>query len=239
MKTETIEYREGDTVMRGYLAYDETKSGKRPGILVAHDILGLGEDPKRRARMLAELGYVALAIDMYGEGLIPTDFPHGMKLLNALREDQPLLRRRVGAALDKLASLPQTDPKRLGAIGYCFGGAVALELARSGADVAGVVSFHGALATKDTADAKNIKGKVLACHGADDPIVPQTEVAGFVDEMRQSGADWRLIQYGGALHSFTNPGVDRMNNPAAKYNEPADRRSWRDMQEFFHEAFAA
>jgi dienelactone hydrolase len=238
MKTETIEYRSGGTTMRGYLAYDETKSGKRPGVLVCHDILGLGSDPKRRANMLAELGYVALAVDMYGDGKEPKDFPQGMEWLMALMNNRAELRNRVNAAREKLSSLPQVDTGKTAAIGYCFGGAVVLELARSGAPVNGVVSFHGALGSPTPADAKNIKGKVLVCHGADDPIVAPPEVEGFLKEMKDSGCNWQFISYGNTLHSFTNPAVDAMGNPAAKYNAQSDRRSWKEMQDFFNEIFA-
>jgi len=237
MKTETIEYRSGATTMRGFLAYDETQKGKRPGVLIAHDILGLGEDPKRRAQMLAGLGYVALAIDMYGDGKTPAGFPEGMEWLMPLMTNRAELRARVNAARDKLASLPQVDGGKTAAIGYCFGGAVVLELARSGADVNGVVSFHGALSSPTPADAKNIKGKVLVCHGADDPIVPPPEVEAFLKEMKDSGCNWQFIAYGNTLHSFTNPAVDGMNNPAAKYNAQSDRRSWNEMQDFFDEIF--
>jgi len=239
MKTETVEYREGSLAMRGYLAYDETKTGKKPGVLVAHDVFGLGEDPKRRARMLAELGYVALAIDMYGDGKQPKDIQEGMGLLMGLMNDRAALRRRVQAASDALAKRAEVDSRKLAAIGYCFGGAVVLELARSGADVAGVVSFHGALNSPNPADAKNIKAKVLVCHGAEDPIVPPPEVDAFIKEMRESGCDWEFISYGNTLHSFTNPAVDGMNNPAAKYNETSDKRSWKAMRDFFDEIFAA
>src|SRR5579863_4537502 len=142
MKTETIDYRSGATTMRGHLAYDETKAGKRPAVLVCHDIFGLADDPKRRAKMLADLGYVAFAIDMYGDGKNPKDFGEGMNWLMALLNDRSELRRRVNAAREKLVSLPQVDGGKLAAIGYCFGGSVVLELARSGANVKGVVSFH-------------------------------------------------------------------------------------------------
>jgi dienelactone hydrolase len=238
MKTETVEYRSGATAMRGYLAYDETRAGKRPGVLVCHDILGLGPDPKRRANMLAELGYVALAVDMYGDGKQPKDFPEGRGWLMALMNNRAELRGRVNAAREALGGNARVDGTKLAAIGYCFGGAVVLELARSGAPVKGVVSFHGGLNTPNPADAKNIKAKVLVCHGSEDPIVPPPEVDAFIKEMRESGCDWQFVSYGKTLHSFTNPAVDGMSNPAAKYNADSDRRSWKLMRDFFDEIFA-
>jgi len=238
MKTETVDYRSGATTMRGHLVYDETKSGKRPGVLVCHDILGLGSDPKRRAHMLAELGYVAFCVDMYGDGKEPKDFPEGMGWLMALINNRAELRNRVNAACATLASRPEVNSGKLAAIGYCFGGTTVLELARGGANVKGVVSFHGGLNTPTPADAKNIKGKVLACHGADDPLVPPAEVAGFIKEMQDGGCNWELIHYGNTVHAFTNPANDGKANPAAKYNEQADRRSWQAMKDFFGEIFA-
>jgi dienelactone hydrolase len=238
MKTETIEYRSGATSMVGHLTYDETKSGKRPGVLVCHDIMGLGSDPKRRAQMLAELGYVALCVDMYGNGKQPKDFPEGMGWLMALLNDRAELRRRVDAALDALRQRAEVDTARTAAIGYCFGGSVVLELARGGANVKGVVSFHGGLNTPTPADAKNIKGKVLVCHGAEDPLVKQTEVSAFITEMQDGGCDWELIQYGKTVHAFTNPANDGKANPAAKYSEYADKHSWNSMKDFFGTVFA-
>jgi dienelactone hydrolase len=239
MKTETIEYRSGATTMRGHLAYDETRTGKRPGVLVAHDAVGLSGDPQRRAKMLAELGYVAFAADMYGDAKVPKDFPEAMGWLMALLNDRAELRRRVTAAFTMLAGRPEVDATKLAAIGYCFGGSTVLELARSGADVKGVVSFHGGLKTPTPNDAKNIKGKVLVCHGADDPLVPPAEVEGFIAEMKEGGCNWELIHYGNTVHAFTNPANDGKANPAAKYNEQSDRRSWQTMRNFFDDIFKA
>ncbi|HXE16497.1 MAG TPA: dienelactone hydrolase family protein [Stellaceae bacterium] len=238
MKTETIEYRSGALTMHAYVAYDEKKSGKRPGVLVCHDIFGLSDDPKRRAHMLADLGYFACAVDMYGGGKIPKDFPEGMGLLMPLLNDRAELRRRVNAALEAMNKRPEVDAGRTGAIGYCFGGSTVLELARSGANVRGVVSFHGGLSSPTPADAKNIKGQVLVCHGADDPLVPPPEVDGFIKEMKDGGCNWELIHYGNTVHAFTNPANDGKANPAAKYNAKADKHSWESMKELFGEIFA-
>jgi dienelactone hydrolase len=238
MKTETIEYRSGATSMRGYLAYDETKTGKRPGVLVCHDIFGLADDPKRRAHMLADLGYAAFCVDMYGNGKNPKDFPEGMGWLMALLNDRAELRRRVNAALDVLRQSAEVNSAKTAAIGYCFGGSVVLELARSGADVKGVVSFHGGLNTPTPADAKNIKSQVLVCHGAEDPLVPQTEVSAFIKEMQEGGVNWELVQYGKTVHAFTNPANDGKANPAAKYDAKADKHSWDSMKDLFSDIFA-
>jgi dienelactone hydrolase len=238
MRTETIEYRSGATTMHGHLTYDEKKPGKRPGVLVCHDIFGVADDPKRRAHMLAELGYVAFCADMYGGGKIPKDFPEGMGLLMALLNDRAELRRRVNAALATMNQRAEVDAKKTAAIGYCFGGSTVLELARSGADVKGVVSFHGGLATPTPADAKNVKCQVLVCHGSEDPLVPQTEVSAFVKEMQDGGCNWELIQYGKTVHAFTNPANDGKANPAAKYDAKADRHSWESMRDLFQDIFA-
>lgn len=234
IKTQTIEYREGDTVCEGHLAYDDAKSGKRPGILVAHEWGGCGEYMHNRCKMLAEMGYVAFALDVFGKGVRAATFPDCEKISKPYYEDRQLTRRRAKAGLDVLAKQPNVDASKIAAIGYCFGGIVVLELARSGADVRGSVAFHGQLSTPNPADAKNIKGKVLICHGAIDPVVPPAEVAAFEKEMEDAKIDWQLIAYGGAVHTFTNWNLPTTGMPAA-YNEKADKRSWKAMQDFFAE----
>jgi dienelactone hydrolase len=237
VQTKTIEYKQGDQVLEGYLAWDDAVTGPRPGVLVVHDWTGLGDYPKMRARKLADLGYIALAADVYGKGIRPAT-PQEAGAQAAIYKNNPkLMRDRVGAALDVLRREPLCDPKRVAAIGYCFGGTCVLELARSGADVAGVVSFHGGLATANPADAKNIRGKVLVLHGGDDPHVPPKDVAAFEDEMRSAGVDWQLVVYGGAVHAFTNPGAGNDKSGGAAYNAAADRRSWEAMKAFFAEIF--
>jgi dienelactone hydrolase len=237
IKTETIEYKHGDTTCEGFLAYDDSSKEKRPGVLVSHDWTGLNDHAKQSARRLAELGYVAFALDMYGKGVRAKSPADGPKLSAPYKADRKLMRARAAAALDVLKKQPLTDPSRVAAIGYCFGGQCVLELARGGADLVGVVSFHGALDTPTPEDAKNIKGKVLALHGADDPFVPAKDVAAFEEEMRKGGVDWQLVMYGGAVHSFTNPSAGNDNGRGAAYNEKADRRSWRAMRNFFGEVF--
>ena len=235
--TKTIEYRQGDTRLLGYLAYPKDTSTRRPGIVVVHEWRGLDDYAKHRSEQLAELGYVALAADIYGDGKVAADTQEAASLAKTYKSDRALLRARVNAALDTLRAQPQVDSQRLAAIGYCFGGTTVLELARSGAAIAGVVSFHGGLDTPTPTDARNIKAKVLALQGADDPFVPPEQVAAFEEEMRQAGVDWQLIVYGGAVHGFTNPANGTDNSKGAAYNAAADRRSWLHMQQFFAELF--
>lgn len=213
MKTETIEYRDDGVVLRGFLAFDERKSGKRPGVLVMPEAFGLGAQAKGRAERLAELGYVALAGDPYGNGLETNDLQEAMKIAGALREDPAKFRKRARVALDKLGSLSQVEPSRLAAIGYCMGGSFALELARDGAPLRGIVSFHGGLGTQRPAAAGEVKAKILVCTGADDPFVPAAQVSALADEMTKAGADWQIISYGGTVHSFTNPEAGKVGNP--------------------------
>lgn len=235
VKTETVEYKQGDVVLQGFLSYDASVKGKRPAVLIVHDWRGVSESTRMRAEMLASLGYVALAADVYGKGVRPTSQEECAAEAGKYYKDRQLLRARTRAGLDYLAGRPEADPSRLAVMGYCFGGAGALELARSGAPVKGVVTFHGSLNNPNPADAKNIKGKVLVLHGSDDPFVKQEEVKGFMDEMRAAGVDWTLVQYSGAVHSFTEKSAGNDNSKGAAYNETADRRSWLAMKDFFVE----
>jgi len=236
VKTEVVEYRHGDVVLEGYLAYDAALHGKRPGILVAHEWYGPNQYVRRRAEQLARLGYVAFALDMYGKGVRAKDAKEAAALAGIYKGDRKLMRARAAAGLDVLRNRPEVDTARLAAIGYCFGGTTVLELARSGADLVAVVSFHGGLDTPTPGDARNIKGKVLALHGGDDPFVPVKQVEAFQEEMRKGGVDWQFVSYGGAVHSFTNPEAGSDNSKGAAYNERADRRSWQAMKDFFAES---
>ena len=238
MRTETVEYRDGSVVLKGYLAYDDQTENKMPGVLVMPEAFGLGVNAKRRADRLAALGYVAVIVDPYGNGVETTDLQEAIKLATELMGDPAKFRARGRAGLEKLASLPQVDASRLAVIGYCMGGTFALELARDGAPVKGVVSFHGNLATQKAAESGKTKGKVLVCHGAEDPFVPQETVDAFEKEMTEAGVDWQLIAYGGVVHSFTNPNAASVGNPGIAYNQSADERSWAAMRDFFNEIFA-
>jgi dienelactone hydrolase len=202
--SKAVEYQQGDTVLEGYSIYDDAVQGKRPGVLVVHQWKGLGDYEKKRATLLARLRYNVFATDIYGKGIRPRNPKEAGAEAGKYKNDRSLLRARVRAGLEVLARQELADAKRMAAIGYCFGGTTVLELARSEADLAGVVSFHGGLSSPTPGDAKHIKAKVLALHGADDPFVPAAEVAAFGDEMRQGGVDWQLVAYGGAVHAFTD-----------------------------------
>ncbi len=233
----TVDYKQGDTVLEGLSVHDDAVQGKRPAVLVVHQWKGLGDYEKKRAEMLARLGYNVFAADIYGKGIRPQTPQGAGAEAGKYKNDRSLLRARVRAALGVLAQHELTDPRRIAAIGYCFGGMGVLEIARSGADIVGVVTFHGALNTPTPGDARNIKGKVLALHGADDPAVPASEVAAFEKEMREAGVDWQLIMYGGAVHAFTDWNAGNDNSKGVAYNERADRRSWEAMKQFFAEVF--
>lgn len=235
--TETVEYRQGDTTLAGFLVYDDSIQGPRPGVLIVHQWKGLTDYEQKRAELLAKLGYVAFCADIYGKGVRPTTPQAAGAEAGKYKSNRALLRQRVNAGLDTFRKQKVVDAKRIAAMGYCFGGTTVIELARSGADLAGVVSFHGGLDSPTPADGKNIKCKVLACHGADDPYVPAKDLEAFETEMRDSGADWRLIKYGGAVHSFTDWNSKGANSTGAAYNEKADKRSWEDMKAFFVECF--
>jgi dienelactone hydrolase len=235
MQTRDVDYRCEEANLRGYLAY-ENAAGPRPGVLVFHEGLGLNEFAMERARRLAELGYVALAADMFGERRQGKNLQEIATLVGGLRAEPEKLRARGRAGLATLATLPQVDAGRCAAIGFCFGGSVVLELARAGADLKAVVSFHGVLATKLPAQSGQVKASVLVCTGAEDPLAPPDQVAAFEDEMRAAAvADWQVISYGNTLHGFTNPAADGSMMRTAMYNEQADRRSWASMQSLFDE----
>ena len=232
MHTHDIEYRIDGKRFVGYLA-DGSTGRKTAGVLVAHEGGGMTEHPKERARMLAELGYVAFAMDTFGE--VVTERAQAMAIIGTLTNDLTTLRRRARVALDVLKAQASVDSSRTAAIGFCFGGTTVLELARSGADVGCVVGFHSGLATTAPQDAKDITCKVMVCLGAEDPIIPAQQRAAFIDEMRAGGVDFQMLLYGNAGHSFTNREVDAMNIPGFAYHAPTDQRSWQAMRNFFDE----
>ena len=233
--TETVTYKHGNATLKSFLAYDDAQTAKRPGVLVVPEWWGLNDYAKKRAEQLAELGYVALAVDVYGDGKITTDPKEAGEWSGLYKNDRGLLRGRMAAAMKTLQKQKEVDNGKIFAIGFCFGGTAALELARSGANLLGTVSFHGGLATPTPADAKNIKGKVLALHGAADPYVKAEEVAAFEDEMEKANVDWHLVVYGHAAHGFSNPGNGTDNSKGMAYNELAATRAWAEMQAFFNE----
>lgn len=236
--TRDVEYRHGATVLQGYIAYDDATKTRRPGVLIGHQWKGLGSYEKRRARMLAQMGYVAFALDIYGKGVRPKTREAAGAQAGIYRKNRPLLRERARAAVVELRRNPLVDTNRLAMIGYCFGGGTALELARSGANLRGFVSFHGNLDTPDTTLARNIKGKILVLHGAIDPFVPKPTIDAFQAEMETARVDYQFIVYSGAVHSFTEREAGNDISRGSAYNANADRRSWQAMKTFFDEIFA-
>ena len=239
MRTETLEYKDGDVTLKGFLALDDQSDHKRPGILVMPEAFGLGAHAKERAQRLAALGFVALAGDPYGDGLEVGDLQEAVKQMSVIRETPEKFRQRGRVALDTLAALPQVDSDRLAMIGFCMGGSFSLEMARDGAPLRGIVSFHGGLETEKLAEAGQVKAKILVCHGADDPFVPPDRVAKFTRAMARSGAGWQMVAYPGARHSFTNPAANHDAVEETAYHEQADQQSWRQMQAFFGDVFGA
>lgn len=237
IQTKVVEYKQGDTTLEGFVAWDDAVKGTRPGVLVVHQWMGLTDYEKKRAEMLAQLGYVAFCADIYGKGVRLKTREEAGAEAGKYKNDRQLLRARVNAGLAELRQQPLVDPKRIAAIGYCFGGTAVLELARSGAELNGVVSFHGGLDSPTPGDGKHIKCKVLVLHGADDPTMSPQQIAAFEDEMRGGGVDWQLIKFGGAVHGFTQWYAGNDNSKGVAYNERADKRSWEYMKLFFAEIF--
>ncbi len=238
--TKDISYRQGDTELKGMLAYDDAITDKRPGVLVVHEWWGHNPYARKRAKMLAELGYVALAVDMYGNGKTADHPDDAGKFSSAVGSNPTLARARFDAALNTLKQQSSVDSNHIAAIGYCFGGGILLNMARMGTDIDGVVSYHGSLATSNPAKAGDIKTQIRVFNGADDPMVKPEDITAFKQEMDAAGVNYRFINYPGAKHSFTNPDADtfgkKFNLPLA-YNEEADKDSWEQTQVFFKEIF--
>lgn len=241
VQTREIPYKAADgTSLVGYYAYDDAVKGKRPGVIVVHEWWGLNDYARRRARELAELGYAALAIDMYGDGK-HTEHAHEAKAwMESAAANAQVSMARAQAGLDLLKAQPEVDAGKLAAIGYCFGGKIVLDMARNGMDLAGVVSFHGVLATATPAEKGKVKARVLVLNGADDSFIPADAVAAFKKEMDSAGVDYTFINYPGARHGFTSPDADRLakeNNLDVAYNAKADKASWKEMRKFFRQLF--
>jgi dienelactone hydrolase len=237
VKNEIVEYHHGDVVLEGNLVYDNLLKSKRPGILLVHEWWGKNKYAQSRAEQLANLGYVVFVMDMYGKGVITDKAKEAKKLSTPFYEDRQLMRDRSVAGFEILKNFKKVDPNKLGVIGYCFGGTVALELARNGADLDAVVSFHGGLSTPDSSGANNIRGDVLVLHGAADPFVPKEEVEKFVEEMNNADITWQLNQYSGAMHAFSNPEANIYKLDGVAYNYKADKRSWEAMRTFLYDIF--
>ncbi len=237
IRTEQVEYHDGDTVLEGFLAYDDASQDLRPAVLVCPEWWGLTEYPKHRAEQLAKMGYVAFVADIYGKGVVTDDPREAGKLATPFHNDRKMMRQRVGAALDTLLAQKYVDKSRVAAIGYCFGGLAALELARAGAPLVGVISFHGDLSRTADEGPDNIKAKILICHGGADPMVSPKVLASFEEEMKEVHANYEINIYSGAQHAFTNPDADRHHLPGIGYNQQADLRSWAAAKDFFAEIF--
>lgn len=235
--TRPVSYRHGDLELEGYLAYDDSIEGKRPAVLVVHEWWGLNDYVRKRVEQLAALGYVAFGLDMYGMGKVTEHLQQAAEWMKQVNSNVHLWQQRALAGLEVLKRDPKTDTARIAAVGYCFGGATVQQLAYSGAGVKGVVSFHGSLLPPTEDQAKGVKAKILICHGASDPFLGEGAVQNYVSAMERSGLDWQMIIYGGAKHSFTNPGADQVGMNALKYSKSADQRSWEHMKRFFAEIF--
>jgi dienelactone hydrolase len=237
--TRTVDYSDAQgTPLEGYIVYDDAKSGLRPGVIVIHDWRGLTDYTHRRAAMLAGLGYVALEADIYGKGVRPASVPEYSRAMAPYKANRDLYRARVRAAYNVFLRQPEVDPEKIAAIGYCFGGTGVIELVRDGAPVLGVVSFHGGLDARPVPSGKRMTAKVLALCGADDPFEKPDDMQAFVAQMRENGVDLKVVEYPGAVHAFTDPGVDALNLPGAKYNAEADRQSWAAMKAFLEKIFS-
>lgn len=232
-----IPYQDGETSLEGHLAWDDAVKGKRPGVLVVHEWWGLNDYARKRAEMLAELGYAAFALDMYGKR-VTTHPKEAGEWAGQIRQNVEGWRRRARSGLAVLKAQEVVDPSRLAAIGYCFGGSTVLQLAYMGEDLKGVVSFHGALPAYQPGGSGPIRARILVCHGADDSFISAEQIEAFRKALDAARADWQMVHYGGARHSFTNPGADKVGLDDLRYDEKADRRSWTHMRAFLDEVFA-
>jgi dienelactone hydrolase len=233
--TKTIEYDYDGTKLKGFLAYDDAVKEKRPGVLVVHEFWGLDDYAKERCNMLAKLGYVAFAVDMYGDGKFSKHPEDAGKMANAVRMNLKLWRGRAEAGLKQLTSQPNVDASKIAAIGYCFGGSTCLQLAYSGADLKAVATFHAGLITPTVEEAKAIKPKILVCNGADDTFIPEKAINDFKEALKAAGVKYTFENFPGAVHSFTVPDADKAGIKGVKYDKAADEKSWKMMQDLFKE----
>jgi len=233
----TVGYLDGEVLLEAFFAFDDSLSGRRPAVLINHTWVGRDDFVAEKAKKLAELGYVGFAVDMYGKGVLGSGAEENAKLMQPFMDDRQILQKRMNAAFYAVKLMPWVDDSKIAAIGFCFGGLCSLDLARTSADLKGVVSFHGLLAAPGNTQGNAIKAKILALHGHDDPMVPVEQVLAFEQEMTKAGADWQLHTFGNTMHAFTNPVA---NNPdfGTVYQPDADRRSWLAMENFLTEIFA-
>ncbi|WP_347257929.1 dienelactone hydrolase family protein [Methylocaldum sp.] len=232
--TQAIDYSHNDVQLEGFFAYDNKRPQPLPAVLISHAWGGRDEFVCNKARKLAELGYAAFALDMYGKGIIGSGPEENARLMNPLMNDRRLLQDRITTALETVRKLPQVDPKRIAAMGFCFGGLCVLDLARTGADLRGVVSFHGLFLPPGNTQGNKIKAKVLVLHGHDDPMAPPDQAANLAKELTEAEADWQIHIYGNTLHAFTNP-MANDRSFGTVYDETADRRSWESLRNFLAE----
>lgn len=232
----TVAYLDGDVLLEGFFAYDDSIEGRRPAVMVNHAWAGRNEFANDKAIELAKLGYFAFAIDMYGKGILGQNNAQSAELMQPFMDDRSLVLKRMNAGLYALKLMPWVDDQRIASIGFCFGGLCALDFARSGVDIKGVVSFHGLLVAPDDQQVNAIKAKVLVLHGNDDPMATNDQIIALQQELTQGGADWQFHNYGNTLHAFTNP---QANDPSfgTVYNPIADQRSWASMKKFLQEIF--
>lgn len=235
--SKTVEYKDGDQVLAGIMVYDAAIKNKKPTVLIVPNWMGISDETKSKAEFVAKLGYIAFAVDMYGKGNKPKNSEEAGKFMENFKNNREALSNRAHAAIEYLKTEKNVDVNKLAAIGFCFGGTIALEMARNGEDLKAVVSFHGGLATDDVSLAKNIKGKVLVLHGAIDPFVKPEEVNTFLKEMNDAKVDYELVHYGGVVHSFTDKTAGTDISKGTAYNEKVEAKSLKAMQELFEEVF--
>ncbi len=236
IQAQTVEYKDGGTVLEAYTAWDDSGSDARPGVLVSHAWGGRGEFEENRAEQLAELGYVGFALDMYGKGARGSSREENAALMQPLLDDRPMLQRRMNQAVEMIGKQREVDASRIAAMGFCFGGLCVLDLARTGADICGVASFHGIFSKPGNTEGNSVSAKVLVMHGWDDPMARPEQVLELTEELTSMGADWQVHAYGNTMHAFTNPAA---NDPALGmgYSADADHRSWQSLQLFLAEIF--
>jgi len=237
VKTRVVDYKQGDTELQGLIAWDDQSTGKRPGIIVVHEWWGHNEHARTQARRLAEAGYVGFALDMYGKGKVATHPDDAMKFMGEATKDPAVVKARFDAAVAQLKADPHVDPARIGAIGYCFGGGIVLNMAAAGEDLKAVGSFHGALSALGPVAPGAIKGKVLVMTGSADPFVPPDQVEAFKKKMTDAGARYEVVVIPGAMHGFTNPDAGKFGMPQLAYSAEADKASWTDLLAMLKSAF--